>query len=168
MEICAVKKWNGTVRYTVSLAFWSALGDDIEKRLAAGHVQKVTIRAFVHPTIIKGVADAFRKRDNLMAPIIRFVLHYVEKESVCVKEELEVSRSKRKICELPPLSPTSCPSENDDMPSRNKKGRLSRRGERKSKEYNSVHYFSWWWCVDRDIGRQVYENWRFVEFVEFP
>lgn len=60
-------------------------GDVLDERVAAFHMQKVAVRADVHPFMIKAVSDALLKNDDLVAPTAMFLLIYVKKQSNCVK-----------------------------------------------------------------------------------
>lgn len=78
------------------------------------------IKAVLHPLVVKAVSDALLMKDDLMASIAIFVLKYVEKESDRVKMERHLARSRRKTCELQSASPISDPSDDDDIPSKQK------------------------------------------------
>lgn len=67
IEMCVVEGQLGSVRYTVSLAIISGVGDVHSEGVVAGHMQKVAMRAIVHPCTINFVAYAVLKNDDLMA-----------------------------------------------------------------------------------------------------
>lgn len=72
-EMCAVEGQHGPVQSFVSLANRSVVGDVLDEGVVAAHMQKATMRAVVHPPMIKAVSEALLKNGALMAPIVTFV-----------------------------------------------------------------------------------------------
>lgn len=84
-------------------------------------MQKTTIRAIVHPLMIKAVSDALLENDEDMAPVATFVSNYVQKEPKSRQERRNFFGSKKKIRELLPSPPTLEASDDYEIPSRKKK-----------------------------------------------
>lgn len=121
IEMCAVKAQQETVWSTESLAIRSVVEDVLKGRVVTGHIQNNAMRVVLQPAMIQAVTDAFRKNDDLMAPIATFVSNYPGKESNSFKMEEEILWCRIKIRELLPSPPTSDPSDNYNMPPKDRK-----------------------------------------------
>lgn len=105
--------------------------------------------AVLHPSTIKAVSDVLLNNDDLMAPIAIFVSNYDEEKSIRVKKDKDLAGPKKKIRELSPSPPALDPSDNDDIPSKQKKNRQLLR-DKKNKKFLSLSASFFQdnvWCV---------------------
>lgn len=98
MKLFSVEVQHGTVQSIVSLAIYSVAGNLLHKKLAADHMQKTATKAVVHLSMIRAVADALLKKDNLLASISTFASNYVEKSQLASRKRKKFS-GLRSICE---------------------------------------------------------------------
>lgn len=116
MNMCALEAQNKPVQSTVSLALRLASGNVLNEGVVADVYGDVCDESGCAPLKSEAVFDAMLKNEDLIAPIALFVPIYVRKDSNHIKKEENLAGSRRKAYELSPSTPTSDPSDTDNVP----------------------------------------------------
>lgn len=86
MEMCAMETQHITNRSRASfIGLQFLVGDRLARKVINLHMEKVAMSAFVHPVMIKTIAEAPVESDDFMTSISTLVLIYVEKTLVASK-----------------------------------------------------------------------------------
>lgn len=109
MEMCDVRAPDGLILSTVSLAIGSVMWNVLDEGVVAGHIQSAASTVDMHPLMIEAASNALLKNDNLIAPIVNFVLNYIDKASNRVKKKAYCVGSRKKVRGVPPSLRTSVP-----------------------------------------------------------
>lgn len=136
MEMCAVIAYGRPIRSTVSLPIRLAIRIILYERLDASQMQRNIDESGCAISTIKVVSGYLLKNVNLLAPISTFASNYDETSwIVSRKKKKSEEGQKENIRETPTSSPTSDPSQNDDIPSEEKKIRRVARDIKREKCY---------------------------------
>lgn len=137
-KACAVKEPYDSVQSTVSLVVRSVIRNMLDERVVACYTQKTTMRAVVHLSMVRAIFDVLLENDTLMAPIAMFLSNYFEKMSNRTKKVENIAGPGNTIHGRGPLPPATGSSDDEDIPSKEKKFRRVRRDEKKRKTLGSL------------------------------